>query len=398
VRYLSAATLLVTLLLSAGCSADSTSSPTQGASPTDVATATDGAAAADPAPTPAQAAASIVTDPEAYLDALAVSPADPARRIASWYVCRDPACRERRYALAVTDDGFESSTVLEVWPRPHGFRIAPAGPDHFSVAVNDGWWEAVVDGSGVVVPIESHPVRAGPLVGDEVPLISPRSNGWLALDPTSGSTHWLSTPRRTTAVLQTPAGQLLAVAMGDRPDYLTSQDGGKTWSGRPIPHVRQGRELVWPLPTAHDGAQAVLVGGDGATLFPWDRVLRTPNGRAWTAYEGPHDPTGYVGFGVVLPDRRLLLGVDAWSDEPLGPVPRPGSRPVGWYAAADWAHLEPVDLGRRMADRLNGGDAPRILAIVVTRGHVTIYATPGIGDVLLSTTDGGLSWRRERAR
>ncbi len=390
--------MLVALLLSAGCSADSTSSPPRSASPTRVATATEDATAADPAPTPSQAAASIATDPDAHLDALAVSPADPGLRIASWYVCRDHACQQRRYALVVTDDGFESSTVLEVRPRSHGFRIAPAGPDHFSVAVNDGGWDAVVDGSGVVVPIVSHTVRPGPLVGDEVAIRSPRNNGWLALEPANGSTHWLSTPRRTTAVLQTPARQLLAVAMGDRPDYLTSQDRAKTWSGRPIPHVREGRELVWPLPTAHDDAQAVLVGGDGATLFSWDRVLRTPNGRAWAAYDGPRDPTGYIGFGVVLPDRRLLLGVDAWSDERLGPMPRPGSRPVGWYAGLDWAHLEPVNLGQMMASRLGRGQAPRVLATVVVRGRVTVYATPGTDDVLLSTSDGGLSWRRERAR
>lgn len=87
---------------------------------------------------------------------------------------------------------------------------------------------------------------------------------------------------------------------------LVGLDGLQTWAAPEI-----GREGV-----------AVLGGGDGATLFPFEKVARF-DGRRWTAYdvETVTGQQAYTNGGVVLPDGRLLLLLDHWSgDRPRMPV------------------------------------------------------------------------------
>src|SRR4051794_10947148 len=159
-----------------------------------------------------------------------------------------------------------------------------------------------------------------------------------------------------------PSGQLRAVSFSA---YSWSDDGGETWRHLAL---RLGGDLPELVPTASDRVHAVLLGGDGATLFPWTRILESTDGAAWTSYDGPEDPIAYVDSPAVLPDGRLLINVEVWSDQRAG---RPAARPVGTYVGRDWSCPHAVDMGAPF------GTSPRpavlnVLDVAVTTRSVTL--------------------------
>jgi len=124
-------------------------------------------------------------------------------------------------------------------------------------------------------------------------------------------------------------------------------------------------------------------------------VLKSSDGRTWTSYDGPSDPQGYADPIAVLPGGRLLLDIDGWSDARAHHAP---ARPIGLYAGTDWAELRAVPLVGPFAHQDPHTFEPSILDVAVTTGSVTIYAlTPDQGGVV-SSSDGGTSWRRDHAR
>jgi hypothetical protein len=389
--------LLGALTLPAGCgdrastvgiSGTPTSAPTRSAAPSG------SPSSAPPSSTPAPGAhdaTAVVRDPQARLGAFAVVAEHPERRIAEWYVCRDPRCYRRTYALVVTDDDFATSHVVDVGVShvANGWYLEQAGPDHFAISPNGGR-RSLVDLSGRVA--SGHlSGAAGPLAGREVPLRSAK-NGFAAVDPITAQAHPLSTPPDTVELIESPGGGLRAVTDGWR--YLWSDDGGSSWHEIPAPPADR-QLMVGLVPTTDESLQAVQVGGDGATLFPWDAVLRSTDGATWTAYDGPHRPTAYGEALAVLPDGRLVFDVEAWSDQRLH---RPAARPIGLYLGSDWAHPRPVPLAGPFAGQDPHAFAPTTLDVSATSHAVTIYALTPDREHVVSTVDGGQAWQRVRAR
>lgn len=350
--------------------------------------------ASEPSPVPAvdlHGAQQIVDSPQARLGAFATIPGHPGRRIAEWYVCRDRRCYHRTYAMAVSSDGFRTTHVVGLGASrvSNGWYLEPAGPDHFAVSPNGGR-RALVSLTGHVTRLQVSG-SPGPLKGGEVPLRASKA-GFLAVDPATGHAHPLSTPDDGVVdVEETASGQLRALTY-DHPRYFWSDDGGATW--REIPLPAQDTDLSAELvPSTSDSQQVLLLGGEN-TVFPWDDVLRSTDGRTWTTYRGPDDPRGYVDESVVLPDGRLLMNVDGWSDQYRS---RPSVNLRGLWAGSDWSRLRPVPPAGPFAGQDVHGYVPSILDIAVTSRSVALYALTPDQRGVVASTDGGEHWRRVRA-
>jgi hypothetical protein len=331
-------------------------------------------------------ARAVVGSPHARIGGLSVIADHPERRIAEWYVCRESDCERRENALVVTGNGFADAHVVQLPANRSTWSLEPAGRDHFAVALNGGR-RMLVDLSGRVTRITVGGT-SGPVAGDEVPLRAP-VRSYLAVDPATGAAHPLSVPAGTEQLLTEPSGQLRVLTARD---YAWSDDGGATWHTIGLP--QEGTAIAAIVPTASDSVHAVLQGGDGATLFPWDRILRSTDGEAWTSYPGPSVAKAYVDSPVVLPDGRLLIDVEAWSDQAAG---KPAPRPVGLYAANTWSSPAPVSMGAPFGVS-PGRSVIAVFDVAVTAGSVTVYArTPDQAQVFASS-DGGATWRPVRAR
>jgi hypothetical protein len=327
----------------------------------------------------------ILTDPRARLGAFAVVSGHPERRISLWYLCRDHDCTRRLNALAVTDDGFRHSHLVDVPAVGDDWHVEPAGPDHFAISGVDGR-RRLVGLAGQVTPIRVLGA-AGPLAGREVPLGTSKA-AFLAVDPDTGEAHSLPTPAGVIELGEGPAGQLRAVSLSA---YSWSGDGGATWQHLAL-HV--GADLPQLVPTVSAHVHAVLVGADGATLFPWIRILTSTDGAAWTSYAGPGVPTAYVDTPVLLPDDRLLINVETWSDQRAG---KPAPRPVGLYTGNDVSAPSPVSMGAPF-DASPNRSIVDILDVAVKRQSVTVYARAPDRARVFSSTDDGVTWRPEPAR
>jgi hypothetical protein len=336
--------------------------------------------------------ARIVSDPDARLGAFSVIPGHPGRRAATWYVCRDARCDHRTSAAVVTTDGFGDRTVVDLPPSRNyfGYAFQPAGPDHFVVTVNAGH-PRLIDLHGHVQDIHVGGTTS-PIARGEVAVGGKALRHWLALDPDTGSAHPLSTPRDTVEVQTQPSGQLRALTLHF--GYFWSDDGGGSWHHVQLPPGDR-RLMVGMIPTTGDSVQALQLGGDGATGFPWDHVLRSTDDRTWTSYDGPDDPQGYGDPVAVLPDGRLLLDIDGWSDWRKN---HPPEHPLGLYTGADWAHLQPVPFTGPFARQDPHAFGLSIFDVAVTTQSVTVYAQTPDQSGVVSSTDGGGTWKRVRAR
>ena len=106
--------------------------------------------------------------------------------------------------------------------------------------------------------------------------------------------------------------------------------------------------LVATATSLAPGTRAVVAGGDGATLLPFERVARD-TGSGWEVFDVPRlfgDEMAHVSGQVVLPDGRLLVDLPAWSGDRFAR----GKRPAIWSRAhhglwvsdpEDWSSWEP---------------------------------------------------------
>jgi hypothetical protein len=186
--------------------------------------------------------------------------------------------------------------------------------------------------------------------------------------------------------------------------FVWSEDGGLTWSEHDLPGSETS--LFGLTPSGDPGTTAVIGGADGATLFPFIDVNRLDRASGtWQQTLQGADPRAYVGPQAVLPDGRLLVNVQAWSDATFK---QPGARPNGVYTSdgADWStlvRLEPgEDSGLAAAEReqvLAG--QPGVVGMSVAPGDVTLYVADGGGggsSAVYAVTDSGRRWERVAVR
>jgi hypothetical protein len=104
-------------------------------------------------------------------------------------------------------------------------------------------------------------------------------------------------------------------------------------------------QLAGPATSLRQGTLGYVLGGDGATLLPFDRTARsTDDGRTWKTFEVPQvdGEQGYVTGQVVLADGRLLVCLNNWSSDRAN---RPSRIHHGLWVSAgdDWATFTPYE-------------------------------------------------------
>lgn len=348
-------------------------------------------------PTPQQ----IVDDPNARLIELAVSNSAGGVTAAAWQLCASASCRPDRFAIAVSDDGFVTSKYVAL-PNGQYPSLTTAGADSFYVGEDRGWGE-VLRSDGSVSPVEATGLR-GPLAPDEV-LIShfARSTSYLGLNPRTALAHPLSTPAADDLqLLQGQDGRVWGTASRTVADpthtsVVWSTDGGATWSE----HALGNSTLLYqPIVSAVPGVMAVVEGGDGATVFPFDKVYRTKDGGAtWEVAEESTGDTAYLGWAAVRSNGELLVAIGYWSDDRVG---HPGKHAEGLYQSNgdNWSDLSLVVPG--MPASANTGnqfvwDVSLLSADVDDQGRLTLYVSDANSKAYVSA-DGGSTWAPVAAR
>ena len=138
-----------------------------------------------------------------------------------------------------------------------------------------------------------------------------------------------------------PSVDVVIVCAAADGSLVRTEDQGRTWDAVA---GRFDESLMWgPVVSLAVGVQAVVGGGDGATLFPFEQVARLSSAGDVVSYdvEQPEGVMGYSSGDVVLTDGRVLTLLADWSDD----RGRPSSRHHGLWVSAgdDWASYTPVE-------------------------------------------------------
>jgi hypothetical protein len=350
-----------------------------------------------PAPERGPTAEQVVDAADASVTQVAVSD-DPDVRAVLWQQC-ERRCHTRHAAIALTTDGFASRTLVRVRAGAYPY-LAPAGQNAFLVT-NDGPHPYLLDTDGTRRAIAA-PGPVAPVRDNEVVTFWDRETH-VAVDPTSGVAHHVNAPAGVAELLNEGSGRLVSIdAMSAVPSVVWSDDGGATWREHSL--SAKGRFLYQLVPSAAPGTTAVLVGSDGATIFPFEAVQRgARDGASWQGFEQGSPPAAYVEGGVVLPDGRLLVCLEQVHETFR---PGTGSEPrMGLYVSAgdDWssfARLDPPDGAPGLAPGdvpwLHGADLT-LAGVSATPGRATAYVTEHGGNRVFSVVD-GRTWTEVRAR
>jgi hypothetical protein len=344
----------------------------------------------------------IVHDPESYLVAFGASAEDPDVRVSVWRCREQPDCPGWRGAIAVTEHGFRTYRVLDL-PRGANLTVTDLGAGAF--LVGDAPRGVIVHGDGTTVDMVVDDVP-GPIAEGEVLVSYWRGSGvssFGGLNPETGHVHPLSLPEGRNLDLEQSGGALFGTVDTSHAQevVVTTDDGGATWGGgAALPSFPN--DLLQSIPSTDPGVMAWLVGGDGATLFPFDKVLRSTDGGVnFETFEESPDPMAYVSFGLVLPDGSLLVNLDAWSDDDPG---EPGRHHPGLYRSngTDWGDLIPVESTYPEGTDLEllRATPPEIVDWHVgDSGEVVLWGwAPGINTPMMMSTDSGRTWTESAAR
>jgi hypothetical protein len=124
--------------------------------------------------------------------------------------------------------------------------------------------------------------------------------------------------------------------------FTRTDDGGRTWQAVAYPFA--DRLMPGPLVSLATGVDAVVGGGDGATLMPFEQVARLSSGDDLGVYrvEHPDGVMGYSSGSVLLSDGRILTLLADWSDDTLKSSSR---RHHGLWVSdgEDWAAYGPTE-------------------------------------------------------
>ncbi len=374
--------VLLALGLLAGCGGEPAAAPTETPSSPSTPSGSATAPGLPAPPTPEE----IVADPAAMLGDIAISPSDDKLRATTWSWCQSrESCDDRRYAVAVTTDGFTTRQVLAL-PPLDWLAVVPAGEDRFLVlhSAKRAW---LADGDGRLTPMPA-PSAAAPLrAGEEVSAFGLR---YLAFDPVTGARHRLPLPAGLNDLVLTTGGQLRGTSFDGetgRGTYHWSDDGGATWRHS---ELRYGPNPLPVLPaSASDQSHAVVESGDGATLLPLVALLHSADPAAgWRRTTDLTDPMLFgTGFGV-LPDGRMLVAAET------GTRNDPQRRAGLYLTDADWTRLEQLRLGPPFAEAAFPGAS----AVVEIRADLISVTTTDAQGTAWTTTDLGSTWNRLRVR
>ena len=177
-----------------------------------------------------------------------------------------------------------------------------------------------------------------------------------------------------------------------------TRDGGASWQAHDF--MERPNLIAAPITALRTGTLAVQWGGDGATLFPFERVSRsTDSGRTWSTVDvvRPDGVMPYTSGSVVLSDGRLVSLLDSWSDDGRG---KPSDRPHGLYASngSDWSSYRPM----RSVFRPALHEAPKrqspIDSLQASADPDPVIWVTTWDKLLYVSTDDGQSFRQVRAR
>ena len=345
----------------------------------------------------------ILLDPSSYLAAFAASATDPDLRASVWRCQEQPRCKGWRGAITVTDNGFRTSHPIDL-PRNTDPTVTDVGAGAFLVGAAPRG--LLVHGDGTTVDLVAVDTP-GPLAPAEVLVPYWRGVGTQAfggLDPSTGRVHPLTLPAGSNLDLQ-QSGEVLFGTVdtpGAQEQVVWSDDGGATWhESATLPDFPSA--LSMSIPSMQTGVMAWLVGRDGATLFPLDEVLRSTDGGATfeTTLMARTDARAYVSFGLVLPDGRLLVNLDAWSDDTSG---EPGEHHRGLYLSNGdaWGSLTPVESRYPEGTDLEALQASPLQIMdwaAGPSGEVVLWGwSPEINTPMMVSSDSGETWEESAAR
>lgn len=330
----------------------------------------------------------IVDDPASQLVTWQVEGGAPRYRVAIWRCAESSPCHGNRVVAAFTNDGFHTRTLIELLPGTDPV-VVNVGNGRFVVGDLPGALIIDPDGTTRDVTVD----ETAPTIPLLERLISSRTvshGGWAALDPITAIAHPLNLPPGdgTAGLIQDRDGTIwgLAYEAGASGSVVWSENGGVTWEQHPLPPEFRNK-LVQQVPNAWPGSMAFVVGGDGATLFPFDQAYRSlDGGKTWDTIDIPGPDRPYVSWSLTQYDGSLLTLLDSWSDD--RGAKHPGAHPHGFYQSngTDWSDLDavrplPVDLAG--PDEVSvvdwyGGVVGEAVTIWVQDGQERIYESrPG---------------------
>lgn len=324
----------------------------------------------------------IVTSDSSHITALAVDPADQRDAIAQWGQCipGSSCIGQNEAALAVTDDGFETQTVVDLPTTrdPTGYVVTPAGHD-FLVS---HWGRDdlhLVDSRGQARPVVVS-AEATALARGEV-LVSAGRQGALAVNPAAATAHPLATPPGTTHV-QAAGSQLLATSRTGAVQW--SGDSGRTWE--PVPGI--AHDAITDLavsPTA--SVTAILVGRPGASV-PWTHTMRRTSG-GWVSQPVADNPRPRIDpdSAIVTPDGAIAALVTWWSSWNHGDT----SLLPGYYTVS--SDGTPHSMASAGTSPWASAGQPRSLQVATFSGKVYLWVTNG--SVVYKSDDAGVTWQRQ---
>jgi hypothetical protein len=338
----------------------------------------------------------VVTHPDADLSQLAVDPEDTDVMASAWRWCPTERCGREQRGVALTDDGFDTVTYVPVargWPD-----LEALGDGRFYLG------QGRIDDARVVSVDADVPLtvdRTPAPVADGEVVVATTSTGrvrWLAVDGAAATAHAVALPPLgADQLVQQPGGRLVATQYYGEYGVAWSDDGGDTWSQQQLPGV-PGMSTYQVLESLEPDTIAVAEGGDGATLFAFDRVHRSTDGGAtWDVVDIPQvdGDQAYLGWAHVRDDGSLVSYMSSWSD---ARAHRPTAHPSGPYESegTDWSRLRLVEPGLVGADT---GDllASQVQLLGVLPGDGSRIYVHDAGEAYVSA-DGGTTWEPVAAR
>jgi hypothetical protein len=177
-----------------------------------------------------------------------------------------------------------------------------------------------------------------------------------------------------------------------------TRDGGASWQAHDL--VERANLIASPVTALRADTLAVQWGGDGATLFPFERVSRSTDfGRTWSTGEvaRPDGVMPYTSGSVALSDGRLISLLDSWSDDARGTS---SERAHGLYTSngSDWSTYRPMTSVFRPALHDEPRNGSPVVSLQASADPDPVVWVTTWYKLLYVSTDDGQSFRQIRAR